>query len=187
MSIWGLHLKLSHNSSGSDGSQSWLHLLRAGTLLTRHGAKTIIWSYPPAPGPLCQIWYLRGWCLPVILIFWMLTQWLEWTSAAATPLWSHLDSPEAMMKRCFSASLLLAPPEKPSASHLSSWTAVTRRHLIPFFLWNISLIPSYSLAESSPLVAFLWVPICAYGHFPILSYKCFSTQIKGKLDHFLCS
>lgn len=148
-----------------------MHLLRAGTLLTCHGAKTIIWSYPPAPGPLCQIWYFRGWYLPVILIFWMLTQQLERTSVAATPLWSHLDSPEAQMKTCFSASLLRAPPENPAMSRLSGWTAVTRRHLIPSSLGNISLIPSYSLAESSRLVAFLWVPSCAYSHFPILSYK----------------
>lgn len=130
---------------------------------------------------------LQGWYLPVILIFWMLTQWLERTSVAATLLWSHLDSTEAKIKTCFSAFLLPAPPEKPSASHLRGWTAVTRWHVIPFSLWNISLIPSYSLTESSPLVAFLWVASCAYGHFPILSYKYLCTQIKGKKDHLLCS
>lgn len=60
VSIRGLRLSLGHNSSGSDGSPSWMHLLRAGTLLTRHGAKTAIWSCPPAPGPLCQIRYFGG-------------------------------------------------------------------------------------------------------------------------------
>lgn len=73
--------------------------------------------------------------------------------------------------KCVSAppSFLLA--WKPSESHLSSSTAVTRWHLIPFSLWNVSLMPSYSLIEPSPLVAFLWISTCAYGHYPIPSYK----------------
>lgn len=144
MSVWGPRLRLSPNSSGSDDSQSRMRLLRAGTLLTRHGAKTVVWSSPPAPGPLCQIWDFGGWYLPVILIFWMLTQQLERTSVAAAPLWSHLDAPEAKMKTGFSASLLPAPPENLSAPHLSGWRAVAGQHLIPFSLWNISLMPTYS-------------------------------------------
>lgn len=103
MSFWGLHLRLSHNSSGSDGSHSWVHLLRDGTLLIHHGAKTIIWSYPPAPGPLCQIWYLGGWYYLSYSFFWV------WqTSVAATQLWSQFDSPEGKMEMCLSASLLPA-------------------------------------------------------------------------------
>lgn len=153
------------------------------TLLTPHGAKTIIWSCPPAPGPFCQIWSFRGWHLPVILIFWMLTKCFERTSVAATPLWSHSDSPEAKMKTCFGASLLPAPPEKPSAFPLGCWAAVTKWHRMPSSLWSISLIPSPSLSESPPLVAFVWISSCAY--ICVLSYKYHRTR--GKLYHLLCS
>lgn len=114
------------------------------TLLTHHGAKPIVWSCPPAPGPLWQIPSFRGWHLPVILVFWVLTQCFEWTSVTATPLgliqtlqkqrWKHVLVPPAACSTW-----------EASAFPLGCWTAVTKGHLVPFSLWSITSIPSSSL------------------------------------------
>lgn len=128
-----------------------------------------------------------GWHLPVILIFWMLTQWLEGTSVAATPLWSHSGSPEAKMKVCFSAYLLPAPPENLPVRCLGVWAAVTAWHLMPFSLWNTSLIPSYLLTDSSLLLAPcipLGISLCIWPFFHPL-YKYLSTRMKGKWNNLL--
>lgn len=155
--MWGLRLRLSHNSSGSGGSQPWMQLLRSGTLLTRHGAKNNYQKLPTCSGANLSNTILRG-VIPTCH-----TDFLDVDTVVGVNIcccYSAVISfrlSRSKEKTRFSASLLLAPPEKPSASHLGGWTAVTRWHLIPFSLWNINSIPSYSLTESSPLAAFLWV------------------------------